>query len=90
MSFRTSTLSKTHIRATLMAKWIGIAELARMRGDEATFRGIAQALTSRCLARLEKSWRRMDDSVEDQVRSWVRDNKVGILYDRLAINVTVG
>jgi hypothetical protein len=72
---RTSSLSKTHIRATLLSKWIRTAEACRSRGDEASWRAILEGLTCRAVARLEKSWRRLDDNLESTVRNWIDSSK---------------
>ncbi|KZT36942.1 hypothetical protein SISSUDRAFT_1063257 [Sistotremastrum suecicum HHB10207 ss-3] len=65
-----ASISKTHIRASLITKWIRVADLCRENGDAASWHAIQAALCCSSIARMEKSWRRVDEALELRVRTW--------------------
>ena len=78
-SARTSTLpgdlfsrtSRTYVRSEVVSTWVRIGELCRVTGDECSWRAIFNALCSRPVARLDKTWRRVDQGVRAIVEAWV-------------------
>ncbi len=55
-----------------MVTWIRIGELCRVTGDECSWRAIFNALCSRPVARLDKTWRRVDPGVRAMIENWAR------------------
>ena len=47
-----------------------MADLCEDVGDEASWRAIFAGLCCQSVARLEKSWRRVDEALEGRVRAW--------------------
>ncbi|QRW12962.1 breakpoint cluster region [Ceratobasidium sp. AG-Ba] len=68
-------VSRTHGRAAVLCKWIRLGELARVNGDECTWRAIQAAVCARAIARLERVFRRMSDEERDIVGAWAREDK---------------
>ncbi|CAE6383766.1 unnamed protein product [Rhizoctonia solani] len=68
-------VSRTHTRAAVLCKWIRLGELARVSGDECTWRAIQAAVCSRAIARLERVFRRMSDEEREIVSAWARDDR---------------
>ncbi|KAF8723198.1 GTPase-activator protein for Rho-like GTPases, partial [Rhizoctonia solani] len=69
-------VSRTHTRAAVLCKWIRLAgELARVNGDECTWRAVQAAVCSRAIARLERVFRRMSDEEREIVSEWARDDR---------------
>jgi hypothetical protein len=66
--------SRTHTRSEAIAFWARVGEFCRMGGDECSWRAIQTALCSRPIARLEKAWKRVDESAIGLVEGWVYDN----------------
>ncbi|CUA76422.1 breakpoint cluster region [Rhizoctonia solani] len=69
-------VSRTHTRAAVLCKWIRLGELARVNGDECSWRAIQAAVCSRAIARLERVFRRMSDEEREIVSVWARDERV--------------
>jgi hypothetical protein len=63
--------SRTHTRSEVVSTWARIGELCRLTGDECSWRAIFDALCSRPVARLDKTWRRVDSGVRPMVDNWV-------------------
>jgi len=63
--------SRTYTRSEVVSTWVRIGELCRVTGDECSWRAIFNALCSRPVARLDKTWRRIDSGVRTIVESWV-------------------
>ena len=63
--------SRTHTRSEVVSTWARIGELCRVTGDECSWRAIFDALCSRPVARLDKTWRRVDSGVRPMVDNWV-------------------
>ena len=63
--------SRTHTRSEVVSAWARIGELCRVTGDECSWRAIFDALCSRPVARLDKTWRRVDAGVRPMVDNWV-------------------
>ncbi|KAF8749816.1 GTPase-activator protein for Rho-like GTPases [Rhizoctonia solani] len=68
-------VSRTHTRAAVLCKWIRLGELARVNGDECTWRAVQAAVCSRAIARLERVFRRMSDEEREIVSAWARDDR---------------
>ncbi|KAG8691032.1 rho GTPase-activating protein [Ceratobasidium sp. 423] len=68
-------VSRTHTRAAVLCKWIRLGELARVNGDECTWRAIQAAVCSRAIARLERVFRRMSDEEREIVSVWAREDR---------------
>lgn len=66
-----SRTSRTYTRSEVVATWVRIGELCRVTGDECSWRAIFNALCSRPVARLDKTWHRVDPSVRALVDGWV-------------------
>jgi GTPase-activating protein BEM2 len=66
-----SRTSRTYTRSEVVSTWIRIGELCRVTGDECSWRAIFNALCSRPVARLDKTWHRVDPSVRTLVDGWV-------------------
>ncbi|CAE6515386.1 unnamed protein product [Rhizoctonia solani] len=69
-------VSRTHTRASVLCKWIRLGELARVNGDECTWRAIQAAVCSRAIARLERVFRRMSDEEREIVSVWARGERI--------------
>ncbi|CAE7194218.1 unnamed protein product [Rhizoctonia solani] len=69
-------VSRTHTRAAVLCKWIRLGELARVNGDECSWRAIQAAVCSRAIARLERVFRRMSDEEREIVSVWARDERL--------------
>ncbi|QRW25524.1 breakpoint cluster region [Rhizoctonia solani] len=54
-------------KAAVLCKWIRLGELARVNGDECTWRAVQAAVCSRAIARLERVFRRMSDEEREIV-----------------------
>ncbi|KAG8780421.1 rho GTPase-activating protein [Ceratobasidium sp. 428] len=67
-------VSRTHTRAAVLCKWIRLGELARVNGDECTWRAIQAAVCARAIARLERVFRRMSDEEREIVGAWARED----------------
>ncbi|KAG9127010.1 rho GTPase-activating protein [Ceratobasidium sp. 392] len=67
-------VSRTHTRAAVLCKWIRLGELARVNGDECTWRAIQSAVCARAIARLERVFRRMSDEEREIVGAWARED----------------
>ena len=67
--------SRTYTRSEVVSAWVRIGELCRVTGDECSWRAISSALCSRPVARLDKTWRRVDPGVRAIVETWAA--KVG-------------
>jgi GTPase-activating protein BEM2 len=65
-----SRTSRTFSRSEVMGTWIRIGELCRLIGDECSWRAIFDALCSRPVARLDKTWHRVDSSLRATVENW--------------------
>jgi hypothetical protein len=65
-----SRTSRTYTRSEVVSTWIRIGELCRVTGDECSWRAIFHALCSRPVARLDKTWRRVDSGVRATVENW--------------------
>jgi hypothetical protein len=65
-----SRTSRTYTRSEVVSTWIRIGELCRVTGDECSWRAIFNALCSRPVARLDKTWRRVDSGVRATVENW--------------------
>jgi GTPase-activating protein BEM2 len=63
--------SRTHSRSELISAWTRVGEMCRLYGDECSWQAIVAALCSRPVARLEKSWKRVDVPALKTVQSWV-------------------
>lgn len=63
--------SRTYTRSEVVSTWVRIGELCRVTGDECSWRAIFDALCSRPVARLDKTWRRADSGVRPTVDNWV-------------------
>lgn len=70
-----SLTSRTYSRSEVVSAWIRIGELCRVTGDECSWRAVFNALCSRPVARLDKTWRRVDSGVRATIENWV--SKVG-------------
>ena len=66
-----SRTSRTYTRSEVVSIWVRIGELCRVTGDECSWRAIFDALCSRPVARLDKTWRRVDPGVRPTVDNWV-------------------
>ena len=66
-----SRTSRTYTRSEVVATWIRVGELCRVTGDECSWRAIFNALCSRPVARLDKTWRRVDLGVRITIENWV-------------------
>ena len=66
-----SRTPRTYSRSEVVSAWIRIGELCRVTGDECSWRAIFNALSSRPVARLDKTWRRVDSGVRATVENWV-------------------
>jgi hypothetical protein len=66
-----SRTSRTHARSEVVSTWARIAELCRVTGDECSWRAIFDAVCSRPVARLDKTWRRVDPGVRPMVDNWI-------------------
>jgi hypothetical protein len=66
-----SHTSRTYTRSEVVSAWIRIGELCRVTGDECSWRAIFNALCSRPVARLDKTWRRVDSGVRATIENWV-------------------
>ena len=62
--------SRTYTRSEVVSTWIRIGELCRVTGDECSWRAIFNALCSRPVARLDKTWRRVDPGVRATIENW--------------------
>jgi GTPase-activating protein BEM2 len=60
----------------VLVKWIATAEQCRKWGDEVSWKAILAAVTCPAVARLEKTWRRVDDELVKEVREWVNNPEV--------------
>ncbi|CAE6480833.1 unnamed protein product [Rhizoctonia solani] len=69
-------VSRTHTRAAVLCKWIRLGELARVNGDECSWRAIQAAVCSRAIARLERVFRRMSDEEREIVSLWAREERL--------------
>ncbi len=69
---------RTHARSMLVDKWILTAEYSLETGDEIAWRAIVAALTSPAVARLEKTWRRVEDPMVQLLRDWSVNPSVGV------------
>lgn len=69
-------VSRTHTRAAVLCKWIRLGELARVNGDECTWRAVQAAVCARAIARLERVFRRMSDEEREIVGGWARDDRL--------------
>ena len=67
--------SRTYTRSEVVSAWVRIGELCRVTGDECSWRAVFNALCSRPVSRLDKTWRRVDPGVRAVVETWVA--KVG-------------
>ena len=67
--------SRTYTRSEVVSAWVRIGELCRVTGDECSWHAIFSALCSRPVARLDKTWRRVDSGVRAIVETWAA--KVG-------------
>ena len=67
--------SRTYTRSEVVSAWVRIGELCRVTGDECSWRAIFGALCSRPVARLDKTWRRVDPGVNAIAGTWAA--KVG-------------
>ncbi|KAG8709390.1 rho GTPase-activating protein [Ceratobasidium sp. 394] len=67
-------VSRTHTRAAVLCKWIRLGELARVNGDECTWRAVQAAVCARAIARLERVFRRMSDEEREIVSAWARED----------------
>jgi hypothetical protein len=65
-----SRTSRTYTRSEVVSTWVRIGELCRVTGDECSWRAIFNALCSRPVARLDKTWRRVDLGVRAIVETW--------------------
>jgi len=63
--------SRTYTRTEVVSTWVRIGELCRVTGDECSWRAIFHALCSRPVARLDKTWRRVDPGVRAITDTWV-------------------
>ena len=66
-----SRTSRTYSRSEVVTTWIRIGEICRVTGDECSWRAIFNALCSRPVARLDKTWRRVDPGVRAIIENWV-------------------
>jgi GTPase-activating protein BEM2 len=66
-----SRASRTYTRSEVVSTWARIGELCRIAGDECSWHAIFNALCSRPVARLGKTWRRVDPGVRTFVDGWV-------------------
>ncbi|KAH8994411.1 hypothetical protein EDB92DRAFT_274843 [Lactarius akahatsu] len=66
-----SRTSRTYTRSEVVSTWARIGELCRVTGDECSWRAIFDALCSRPVARLDKTWRRVDSGVRPTVDNWI-------------------
>ncbi|KAI0263829.1 hypothetical protein BC834DRAFT_971183 [Gloeopeniophorella convolvens] len=66
-----SRTSRTYTRSEVISAWVRVGELCRVTGDECSWRAIFSALCSRPVARLDKTWRRIDAGVRATVEGWV-------------------
>jgi GTPase-activating protein BEM2 len=65
-----SRTSRTYTRSEVVSTWVRIGELCRVTGDECSWRAIFNALCSRPVARLGKTWRRVDLGLRAIVETW--------------------
>ena len=65
-----SRTSRTYTRSEVVTTWIRIGELCRVTGDECSWRAIFNALCSRPVARLDKTWRRVDPGARATIENW--------------------
>jgi GTPase-activating protein BEM2 len=65
-----SRTSRTYTRSEVVSTWVRIGELCRVTGDECSWRAVFNALCSRPVARLDKTWRRVDPGVRAIVETW--------------------
>jgi GTPase-activating protein BEM2 len=66
-----SRTARTYTRSEVVSTWVRIGELCRVTGDECSWRAIFNALCSRPVARLGKTWHRVDPFVRALVDAWV-------------------
>ncbi|KZV70003.1 hypothetical protein PENSPDRAFT_685890 [Peniophora sp. CONT] len=66
-----STSSRTYARAEVLGAWARVGEAARLAGDMCAFRAVYAGLTARPVARLEKTWRRVESGARAIVEEWV-------------------
>jgi len=66
-----SRTSRPYTRSEVVSTWARIGELCRVTGDECSWHAIFDALCSRPVARLDKTWRRVDSCVRAMVDTWV-------------------
>ena len=66
-----SRTARTYTRSEVVSTWVRIGELCRVTGDECSWRAIFNALCSRPVARLGKTWHRVDPFVRALVDGWV-------------------
>ncbi|VDC02682.1 unnamed protein product [Peniophora sp. CBMAI 1063] len=66
-----STSSRTYARAEVLGAWARVGEAARLQGDMCAFRAVYAGLTARPVARLEKTWRRVESGARAIVEGWV-------------------
>ncbi|KAI0046467.1 hypothetical protein FA95DRAFT_1606903 [Auriscalpium vulgare] len=66
-----SRTSRTYSRAESITAWARVGELCRITGDETSWRAVVAALCSRPVARLEKTWKRVEPGVISVVDGWI-------------------
>jgi hypothetical protein len=70
-----ANVSATHSRFQAVTKWIRVAESGRLSANECLWRAIMEALISKPIARLEKTWRRIDVTDRQLVEAYIRGER---------------
>ncbi|KAI0036125.1 hypothetical protein K488DRAFT_41770 [Vararia minispora EC-137] len=70
--------SRTYARAEVLGAWVRVGECARAAGDVCTWEAVRAALCARPVARLEKTWRRVDPAAVAVVERWVAREEEGL------------
>ncbi|KAG9018257.1 rho GTPase-activating protein [Tulasnella sp. 427] len=69
------TSSSTYVRAGAVARWIRIGDRCLSNGDECSWKAIVAALCCIAIVRLEKVWKRVEESDRQTVEDWVKGEK---------------
>ncbi|KAI0319572.1 hypothetical protein OF83DRAFT_1170122 [Amylostereum chailletii] len=75
--------SRTYSRSEVITAWARVGELCRLAGDECSWRAIFAALCCRPIARLEKTWKRVEGAALAMVEGWVAREESEAMERRL-------